>query len=503
MFIPGATAYNVYLAVHLFTIICGFVMIVVTAVHKPSKGQGAVLLFLSSAMVYLLGFLLEIMARDVEGFYMACVVEYFGEALSIVASFYYVKVLCKLRITKSVYIAQAIISALIFYGVCSTRRNHFFYREMAVNYDGPFPHLALTYGPGFYLTIAYVGVLSIATFIIAFRYTLKANKAEKNRCYCTIMSLVCAWIPYILKLLGITGGYEIPGPGMFLAGFWLLLAMYKYGFLDSITLAGEQVIDNGSYAIIVMGNDYKLQYENKQMADIFGHIPYNTDIRTNDELRRILAGNFEPLHYGEKIYDVRMDELRENNYLQGYMILIFDNTDHYKAVEAIKELADKDPFTRLYNRVTYREQIEDLLMSGERGTFVMMDIDNFKNVNDRYGHKVGDEILLLLAQIINKFDEMDVISSRLGGDEFSLFIKGEFDDEHATKILTSIQYEFQKSLVQHSYTGYTDLSIGAINLKGAAESVDFDKVYARADLALYAVKNSGKGKFIIKGYKDE
>lgn len=503
MFIPGAIEYNIYLAIQLLTLVCALVMIIIATIHRPSKGQNVVMLFLFSATIYLLGFTIETMSSTVEGFHMACIIEYFGETLVFIAFLHFIAYLCKLRVPMWLYILQGILSVFIDYWVITAQSNHFFYREMYVITDGPFPHVGLVYGPGFYISISYIGLLTFSLLFFVVKYMPKANDIERKRCICTILSVICAWLPYVLKVIGLTGGYEIPGPGMVLGGFWLLLAMVKYGFMDSLVLAGERAIDNGSYAVLVLDSEYRPEYQNEQMVNIIGPMNKFTNIKNFPEIRRIIAGNLEPVHINGKIYDVKMDELLEHGFNQGYMILMFDNTEHYKNIEEIKDLARRDSFTGLYNRTTYQKKLEDYLKQETSGTFVMMDVDDFKLVNDKYGHAIGDEILLILASVLQKLDEKNVLSCRLGGDEFSCYLLGLTDENDVKDVLLKMTNDFKKGLETHGYAKYTSLSIGAVILDNAKITTcvpNFDKLYSYADEVMYEVKHTGKGKFFVRNY---
>lgn len=503
LFVPGAIEYNIYLAVQLITLICAICMMVMAASHRPSTGQSVVLLFLFSATVYLLGFTIETLATTVEGYHLACVVEYFGETFVFIAFLHYVSFLCKMNVPSWIYAGQGILSVLINYMVVTTRKNHFFYKDFYVDNNGPFPHLGLVYGPGFFLAIGYIAVLTVVLLVLIVKYIPSANEIERKRSICSILSIASAWLPYVFKLLGLTGGYEIPGPGMVVAGFWLLLTMTKYGFMDSLVLAGERVIENGSYAVIVLNSEYKLEYQNDKMKDIIGTINPKSNLSEYPEIRRILAGNLEPVQVGGKIYDVKLDELKEGNFLMGYMILMFDNTEHYRSVEEIRELASHDSFTGLYNRTTFRKKLESLLSDECNGVFVMMDVDDFKLVNDKYGHAVGDEILLILSHILLSFNEKDLLSCRLGGDEFGCYILNSTDEGDVKDTLHKISNDFKKGLENHGYNKYTSLSIGAVTLTGdnfIKSNPNFDRLYSYADEVMYEVKHSGKGKFFIKNY---
>lgn len=107
--------------------------------------------------------------------------------------------------------------------------------------------------------------------------------------------------------------------------------------------------------------------------------------------------------------------------------------------------AKRDTLTGLMGRQGISEQIDALLHSDYRGTFFIMDMDNFKNVNDTYGHMEGDQVLVRFAKGLKKAVAANDITARLGGDEFIVFSPGHYDkyelQAKAQRILRQIERE--------------------------------------------------------------
>ena len=91
--------------------------------------------------------------------------------------------------------------------------------------------------------------------------------------------------------------------------------------------------------------------------------------------------------------------------------------------------AKKDPLTGIWNRKFIEDDMEKYFLTKNKGIFILFDVDNFKKVNDTYGHVFGDSILCKFARIIeNKVGVRDV-EARIGGDEFAVFLKGDYTDD--------------------------------------------------------------------------
>lgn len=493
------SAHGVDLGVHVMALIICWAVVILASCCRPSRGQAAILLFLISATVYVFGFILEIISTSVDTFHHAIMVEYFGEVMCFIGLTYFISILCKLKIPFSVYVLQAIVGMLVLYSLFTTLDNGFFYKQIVVNTEGPFSRPMLTYGTGFYLTITYIALLSLFCLGACIRTYIIGNRLDRKRIKYTIIGIVCVWLPYPIKLLGLTGGYEIPGVGIACTGLLFYQVLIRYGFLDSVTLAGENVLDHGDEGIVVLGTDYRIQYHNKQVDEIFGDISHDTDLREHQWLGKVLSGATDTLELNGKIYEFRVETLTDSGYEQGKMIWIHDATEHHESMERVREIAIKDPLTKLYNRVHYQELVEEHLNQNRQGAFMMIDMDNFKKVNDSFGHQVGDNILKLFADVLKRYTEKNVIACRMGGDEFSAFIPDESDKEKIGKIIQMMMDEYQAEVSRYGYEKYMGLSVGVV-IFGMEDSKkqSFETMYNAADQVLYQAKQSGKNRYEIE-----
>ena len=153
--------------------------------------------------------------------------------------------------------------------------------------------------------------------------------------------------------------------------------------------------------------------------------------------------------------------------------------------------AKKDPLTNIWNRKYLEDDLERYFSTKNKGIFIIFDVDNFKSVNDTYGHVFGDTILCKFANIIaDKVGPRD-IAARLGGDEFAVFLKGEYTDEEVNSYCDMILNEVHTEMKDESEVSYKPtVSIG-ISV-APDDGTDMTTLYHRADKALYYVKQNGK-----------
>ena len=166
-----------------------------------------------------------------------------------------------------------------------------------------------------------------------------------------------------------------------------------------------------------------------------------------------------------------------------------ENTD-------LEKLANFDPLTKLMNRRSLnnhlKEALENAMRTGEVFSLIMTDIDDFKAVNDTYGHEAGDEILVNISRIlINNVRETDYVC-RWGGEEMLLLIKAEKDV--ACHVAERIREDVEKTRV--TVNGH---NIGVTMTLGVSSYKPGDNIRSmvqKADICLYEGKNSGKNKVV-------
>ncbi|MCR5330815.1 MAG: diguanylate cyclase, partial [Lachnospiraceae bacterium] len=168
----------------------------------------------------------------------------------------------------------------------------------------------------------------------------------------------------------------------------------------------------------------------------------------------------------------------------------------------VRTEAAKDPLTGLWNRSYAVDYINEYFKDKRHaGCLFMIDMDNFKRINDTYGHIVGDSVIIKLGDVLRTVIREDDIICRIGGDEFVLFFKGNsgraFASAKAEEIILNLDKNF--SVEGDDSSGHISISIGIA--LSPVDGSDFNTLYNRADKALYYVKKNGKHNYHF--YSDE
>ena len=253
---------------------------------------------------------------------------------------------------------------------------------------------------------------------------------------------------------------------------------------------------NGGFCF---GSDY---IENYITHCIENNIIYSEDMNSYNEFCHHLKTGKKEIHSIFRAKDVSSEyvwleivgiTLYENN-IPITVIGTATNIDtRQKEYEQLKQHAEEDPLTKLYNRVTAESKINSILENSKFShmhAFCMIDIDNFKTLNDNVGHIFGDAVLIEFSSRLNNLLSPNDFAFRIGGDEFAVFLNKIPSIEYAEEVSKEICSIFNELLLGENKSCDISGSIG-ISLY-PDHGTNFDELFAMADIALYHSKDLGK-----------
>ncbi len=191
-----------------------------------------------------------------------------------------------------------------------------------------------------------------------------------------------------------------------------------------------------------------------------------------------------------KIKIMKQYSLEEDYVYSGAVGKMEDITADYRQRAELERAATHDPLTGLLNKAHSAKLMEYYLKNHKKTNYALafVDLDNFKKINDTYGHQKGDQVILSVTEAMRKNVPAGGLCARVGGDEFVAFWK----DNGKLK-------QCAKDLFDAINGSFTE-GIGSISMGVAQTSVvgrDFATLYKKADIAAYSVKNNGKAQFCI------
>ena len=180
--------------------------------------------------------------------------------------------------------------------------------------------------------------------------------------------------------------------------------------------------------------------------------------------------------------------------LAASMFVLRDRLESLRNYIAVRDKSQTDVLTGIWNRSHGQSLIQDLLDEGEGGACIMIDVDDFKRINDRWGHMVGDDVLCKVAETL-KEQFPDGIVCRYGGDEFAVYMRGARGEDVRTAVAQARESLEKKSGWKHLPVRIR-FSTGCVIHDGSCESVF--RLFSEADKQLYEVKKNSKGDIRIR-----
>ncbi len=203
--------------------------------------------------------------------------------------------------------------------------------------------------------------------------------------------------------------------------------------------------------------------------------------------------------YISKSYDIfMMDLINASIYISiGLSVNLITLSDRVNSVEEfqyMRKKAEFDHLTSILNRGAGEKAVVSLLNKNPVGSFLILDIDDFKTFNDTSGHELGDEVLKKVAQELSDlFDSQDVVC-RIGGDEFVVFSIQYTNQKTLENAIHKLQKNLESVLINSNIVNIT-VSIGGVICN--QPNCTFKQLYKISDTNLYNIKNNGKNNYNI------
>lgn len=170
----------------------------------------------------------------------------------------------------------------------------------------------------------------------------------------------------------------------------------------------------------------------------------------------------------------------------------------------LEEKASHDLLSGVLNKASFEEQVSHMLEDCQgqecKKVFFMLDMDNFKSINDTLGHAYGDEVIIRMGKLLSGFFESVVLVGRLGGDEFAVSRTFRNMDMKRVEECVAVYMDmllnaFREEFAKEYETCKASLSVGVCIME--EDEVSFEELYHKADAALYNAKKSGKNQYVI------
>lgn len=287
--------------------------------------------------------------------------------------------------------------------------------------------------------------------------------------------------------------------------------------IDVIFLADEEskIIDISPSCVAILGYS-RDEILNKKVTEMFNNVTYRTlfeQLRTSGQpitdIETVLKHRD-----GRDIEALITLALRfdENGISAGIQGSIHDNTDKKRAereqmrILELEQIALTDPLTKVYNRRFFSEfakkECERAYRNSSAFSLVMLDIDFFKNINDEYGHLVGDEVLINLAHLCLGHIRSTDVFARFGGEEFVIFFP-DADGDETKKRIEILREDIENTVIARKNDQEIRITVSfGISCWNPGQNTDFTELLNHADMALYEAKESGRNAVVLFNYEE-
>lgn len=263
--------------------------------------------------------------------------------------------------------------------------------------------------------------------------------------------------------------------------------------LDLIEHSGDR-ITMVLLDLVMPGIDGFEVLRRRQQMPVFQDIPVIVLTTSNSDAFQTEAFELGADEFIIKPVDDRVALTRINNILDARRKV----QSLLKKQQKLQTMTEIDPMTRLLNKSTTEHIVTKILQAepDRRHAMLMIDIDNFKAVNDQLGHKMGDHVITVVAGVISsQFDDTNYVG-RMGGDEFVVFVR----DAGSKEAVRKKAYDLVRAVWNKNNLTIPEnisLSVGLVFTDGSEQS--YPELFNKADQALYQAKKAGKNRYYEYG----
>lgn len=422
---------------------------------------------------------------------------------------------CGHLIGRKLKVFLLVIPSVAFLGVMTFSWHPWFYTSLELVQENGLWALARRYGPLFWIWAIYAYAIIISCSILLIRAMVRFPKQYKYRISMLLTAAVLPTVPNLLYLMGINLIKPYDPSSLFFALSALLigLSILRYRFFDLVPVAYHSVFQNMKSGVLVLDNSMKILDLNPEAEKIFSVTHLKAIGQSLDHLSEsggeLITKNRKGssgIRLNGRLYEISSAPLLSPGDMgEGLILHLHDITalkDTEKklsdAYEKLKEIAGTDSLTGLLNRRSFFEQAQREFVrsrrSGSPFSMILIDLDNFKAVNDHMGHLAGDEVLKRTAGSLIELSRGGDVIGRYGGDEF-VVMPFQTDKDHALE-LAKRYVSAIPPLINSDAEKMVTLSIGVVVYDGSDET-NLEDIFERADKAMYASKSGGKNRATI------
>ncbi len=388
--------------------------------------------------------------------------------------------------------------------------HHLHYGPLNLNPEAPFPIVNFVPGPWYWVYTAFTNLMVLWGNILFAQALLKAPSDKRLQAFVLFLGSLFPWVVYIAYLLKLIPWGIDPLPIAFLVPEVLYAwAVFGLKMLEISPIARQVVFQKLSDGVLVFDQEGRLIDFNaagknvfsklnvtaigKSGRELFCEYPALISIigsPTDDLLAMWLEFDDEKVNYQLQ----RIELFDRENHMVGFMVILRDITHFSDIVEGLQIQAAIDPLTQILNRGRLKADGEALVEKArsKQGviSLILLDLDDFKKINDTYGHIAGDYVLREFVQTCRKKLRAQDVFGRYGGDEFVIILP-DLVSASVIDLAKRLQQAVEKMTVMVNEQEIRVTASFGVVTEQVRESTRLEQLAGKADQALYEAKNAG------------
>ena len=476
--------------------------------------------FSFSMSVYILGYLHELNSYEIIQMAFWNQVQYFSipfiSTFMLIFTLLFTRKNFKIKITH--WILLFTIPSLSFLIRLTNIFHNLYYKNMNIISLSGVNLLVLDKGPWYYVQQVHA-LSAILIAIVLLVGKIRTNRGSENSQYGIL--IIATFVPLfgIILILKNFLNNGLDYVAILLPASLLLIThvIFKYDFLEIKTKAREASFENNPDGIILMDTHFRIMDFNKAAASIFPELKNmkgasgiekildrRTDLisifKSNLSDEFVLENELSDIHY-----DITSSDIHDSHGKPvGHIKILRDITEKNRIKEQMHKLATVDSLSGLFNRNHFFElaqkEFYKFNQSGDTLSFIMMDIDNFKLINDNWGHGAGDMVIRefgkLLKEIFHQY-----ITGRVGGEEFAVILSVHGKDK-AIILAEEFRVKFEKLKIKYDTSIISNTTVSSGVSFSDSSDKDIDDLLKKADKAMYLAKYNGRNRVEVNDYEN-
>lgn len=484
----GGKMYYFYLSVLLLGILICVLNLCMIITRQEKDDQGYLTIVMCVLILSLMSYIAEIGSTDLAAKMVAIRMELTADALANAFFLFYILRFCNYKMTNRF---KVVIFILHIFGLSFLYLNDFhglYYSSVQLVPQNGFVAIGLGKGPVYYVYMFY-NFMHMIIYELACISRFRVSHGRSRKVFVRlILTGLAPYLSFLLYACGLTGMFDVTCVGFLIVGILITNTQIHFGCDNTVSLAKDKLISKMEEGLLVTDENDFFIYGNPAAFDIFPELKDKEYVKEKVGLSEFLTIKDNKIYHNQHVYECSKIPMIEGKCKVGMMYLLHEITK-------MERMVSRDSMTGLYNHKMFYNLLEDCITKCEeqhrKAAIAFMDIDDFKAVNDRFGHDNGDAVILQLASIMEKYTGEGVYACRYGGEEFAMI----FEDDNAINA-KSVMEKIQKEFREHHFPFSEEELTFSCAVRQYQYGMGMEEYFAQTDKLLYYIKRNGKKKVL-------